>query len=174
MRKLHLGVCLENNKWDLIKTDLGLSENHSNEEILDILSNSGVVLMPDNIVRVMIWGSGSPKREFLHSEDMAEACLFILNNISFKDVCTGTSDIRNTHINVGSGQDISIFDLANSIKEIVGFGGDLFFDKSKPDGTLLKRMDCSKIHNLGWKHKVNLYDGLNSIYDKYKKRVSSL
>ncbi len=175
MRKIHLGACLEKKEWEIIKADLEINTNHSKEEIIKILSDVGIVLMPENNVRVTIWGSGSPKREFLHSDDLADACFFIMNKVSFEDVCNGSSnEVRNTHINVGTGLEVSIFDLAMCIKEIVGFQGDLFFDKSKPDGTLLKRMDCSRIHKLGWKHKMNLVDGLNSIYDKYKKRVLSL
>ena len=135
----------------------------------------------NNEAKVEIWGSGKPRREFLYSEDMADACVFLLENRDFKDTysenngsndsCTPYSiqnkEIRNTHINIGTGIDISIRELAETIKKIVGYKGELAFDSSKPDGTMLKRTDPSKLHALGWKHKVELEEGIERVYEWY-------
>jgi GDP-L-fucose synthase len=134
-----------------------------------------------NAPTVEIWGSGNPRREFLYSQDMADACVFIMENRDFKDTyqtqqtsndsCTpnsvATQEIRNTHINIGTGEDISIKELATLIKEIVGFEGELTFNTDKPDGTMIKLTDPSKLHNLGWKHKVELEEGINRVYEWY-------
>jgi len=117
--------------------------------------------------RVEIWGSGAPMREFLHSSDMADACVFVMENIDFADVSKDKLEIRNTHINIGSGEEISIKELALMIKDIVGFGGELYFNSEKPDGTMRKLSDVSKLHSLGWKHKVELRDGIRGAYEWY-------
>ncbi len=117
---------------------------------------------------VEIWGSGKPKREFLYSEDMADACVFLLENRDFKDTYDkNAKEIRNTHINIGTGVDVSIRELAELIKEIVDFKGKLVFDTTKPDGTMKKLTDVSKLHALGWKHKVELKEGIQIVYDWY-------
>ncbi|WP_457747932.1 GDP-L-fucose synthase family protein [Sulfurimonas sp.] len=135
----------------------------------------------NNTPEVEIWGSGKPRREFLYSEDMADACVFILENRDFSDVvnsiessndsCTPnsvkTTEIRNTHINIGTGVDISIKELALTIKKIVGYEGELYFNDTKPDGTMIKLTDPSKLHALGWKHKVELEDGIRTMYEWY-------
>ncbi|MCF6309094.1 MAG: GDP-L-fucose synthase [Sulfurimonas sp.] len=140
----------------------------------------------NNKPQVEIWGSGKPRREFLYSEDMADACIFILENRDFEDICHSELDseskttsshsqldwesnkeIKNTHINIGTGVDISIKDLAFTIKSIVGYKGELYFNTDKPDGTMLKSTDPSKLHELGWKHKVELVDGIKMTYDWY-------
>jgi len=137
----------------------------------------------NNTPKVEIWGSGKPRREFLYSEDMADACVFLLENRDFRDTYTesdGTNDsctpnsiknkeIRNTHINIGTGVDISIKELAETIKKIVGYEGELYFDSLKPDGTMVKLTDPSKLHALGWKHKVDLEDGISRVYEWYLK-----
>lgn len=116
---------------------------------------------------VVIWGSGKPRREFLYSEDMADACVFIIESVDFKDVSDDKTEVRNTHINIGTGEDISIEELAKLIKKVVGFEGKLVFDTSKPDGTMVKLTDPSKLHALGWKHKVELEEGIKMIYQWY-------
>jgi len=122
----------------------------------------------NNEKKVEIWGSGKPKREFLYSEDMADACVFILENRDFNDTFSkNDNEIRNTHINIGTGVDISIQELANTIKSIVGYEGDLYFNSDKPDGTMKKLTDVSKLNELGWKHKVDLEDGIRMIYKWY-------
>ncbi len=120
---------------------------------------------------VEIWGSGKPMREFLYSEDMADACVFLMENRDFKDTFSTTKEIRNTHINIGTGEDISIKDLALLIKSIVGFEGNLVFNADKPDGTLKKLTDVSKLHALGWKHKVALEEGIERVYQWYKEQL---
>ena len=122
----------------------------------------------NNEPKVEIWGSGKPRREFLYSEDMADACVFLLESRDFKDTyAKETKEIRNTHINIGTGVDVSIKELAQTIKEIVGFKGELYFNASKPDGTMIKLTDPSKLHSLGWKHKVELEDGIRTMYEWY-------
>jgi len=121
-----------------------------------------------NQPKVEIWGSGKPRREFLYSEDMADACVFLLESRDFKDTYTSDAkEVRNTHINIGTGVDISIEELALTIKKIVGYEGELYFDTTKPDGTLVKLTDPSKLHGLGWKHEVELEEGIETIYEWY-------
>jgi GDP-L-fucose synthase len=118
--------------------------------------------------KVEIWGSGEPRREFLYSEDMADACVFLLESRDFTDTYSKEEkEIRNTHINIGTGVDISIKELALTIKKIVGYEGELYFDKSKPDGTMVKLTDPSKLHELGWKHEVELEEGIKRVYEWY-------
>lgn len=121
---------------------------------------------------VEIWGSGRPMREFLHSSDMADACVFVMESIDFTDVARDKKEVRNTHINIGSGEEISIGDLARLIKGVVGFDGELVFDATKPDGTMRKLSDVSKLHSLGWKHKISLEDGIKGVYDWYLENIS--
>ena len=124
----------------------------------------------NNTPQVEIWGSGKPRREFLYSEDMADACVFILENRDFKDTYDENhEEIRNTHINIGTGVDISIRELAETIKKIVGYQGELYFNDTKPDGTMVKLTDPSKLHSLGWKHTVDLEDGIRTVYEWYLK-----
>lgn len=106
---------------------------------------------------VVIWGSGTPKREFLHVDDLAEASLFLMENYDSSEI-----------VNIGSGEDISILELAELVQSIVGFKGKIEMDSSKPDGTPRKLMDVTKIHSLGWKHKIGLKDGISSVYQEVK------
>ncbi len=120
---------------------------------------------------VEIWGSGKPRREFLYSEDMAGACVFILENIEFDSTYTaGSKEIRNTHINIGTGVDISIKELALTIKNIVGYKGTLYFNTNKPDGTMVKLTNSSKLQKLGWKHTTSLEDGIKRAYESFLKK----
>ncbi|WP_321779658.1 GDP-L-fucose synthase [Sulfurimonas sp.] len=117
---------------------------------------------------VEIWGSGAPRREFMYSEDMADACIFIMENVNFKDLYNkNDKEIRNTHINIGTGEDISIKELANIIKKIVGFKGVFHFNTDKPDGTMIKLTNPSKLNELGWKYKVDLEEGIKLMYSWY-------
>lgn len=184
IRKAHLGKALEQNDWETIRLDLknlpieDVNEKSKQEEILDILEKYGISRSGDikndsettsGKVQIEIWGTGKPMREFLWSEDMADACVFIMENRDFKDTYNSTQkEIRNTHINIGTGKDISIKDLAYLIKDKVGFKGELEFNDSKPDGTMKKLTDPSKLHALGWKHGVDLEDGVEKIYEWYK------
>ncbi len=173
IRKIHLAKLLNEKNYDAVVKDLHVK---SIEEAKAYLAKFGV---DEN--RVEIWGSGKPMREFLWSEDMADACVFIMENRDFKDTyelqngsndtCTPnsitTEEIRNTHINIGTGIDISIKDLAELIKEIIGFEGELYFNIDKPDGTMKKLTDVSKLHALGWKHTVELQEGIKKMYGWY-------
>lgn len=115
---------------------------------------------------VLVWGSGKPRREFLHSSDMAEACIYVMENIDFNKLSIG-NEIRNTHINIGYGSDVSIAELATLIKNIVGFTGEIIYDNSKPDGTYQKLLDSSKLNTLGWKPKIKLEEGIKKVFEWY-------
>ena len=124
----------------------------------------------NNTPQVEIWGSGKPRREFLYSEDMADACVFLLESRDFFDTYNkDAKEIRNTHINIGTGVDISIQELAKTIKKIVGYEGELYFNETKPDGTMIKLTNPSKLHSLGWKHTVELDLGIQTMYEWYLK-----
>ncbi len=116
---------------------------------------------------VEIWGSGKPRREFMYSEDMADACVFIMEKVEFNDLARDKKEIRNTHINIGTGKDTSIAELAELIKEIVGFEGELVFNADKPDGTMLKLTDVTKLNSLSWSYKTELGEGIRRVYDWY-------
>ncbi|WP_298492549.1 GDP-L-fucose synthase [uncultured Algibacter sp.] len=160
IRKIYLAKLLSESKNDEVLNNLGVD---TVEEAETYLKSFGV-----SKNSVEIWGSGKPKREFLWSEDMADACVFIMENRDFSDTYSeGEKEIRNTHINIGTGKDVSIKELAEIIKEIVGFKGDLVFNTEKPDGTMRKLTNVSKLNNLGWKHKVELVEGVKKLYDWY-------
>ncbi len=126
----------------------------------------------NNEKEVEIWGSGKPRREFLYSEDMADACVFILKSRDFRDTySTNTKEIRNTHINIGTGVDISIKELAEMIKEIIGYYGILEYNSRKSDGAMRKLTNVNKLHSLGWKHKIELENGIIKYYAWYKKSI---
>ncbi|SDD92089.1 GDP-L-fucose synthase [Pricia antarctica] len=173
LRKIHLGKALENDDWETIRKDLnrlpveGIDGKADQEKIVAVLDQYGIQTQ-DDTVKIEIWGSGQPMREFLWSEDMADACVFLMENRDFKDCYEPSSkEIRNTHINIGTGVDISIKELAEEIKSTVGFKGDLYFNTDKPDGTLKKLTDVTKLNGLGWRHTVELKDGLRKIYQWY-------
>jgi GDP-L-fucose synthase len=119
---------------------------------------------------VEIWGSGAPRREFLYSEDMADACVFIMENVNFQDLINGKSEIRNTHINIGTGEDLTIRELADIIKKVVGFDGEFIFDRTKPDGTMQKLCDVTKLSNLGWRYKTSLEEGIEKVYKVFNEK----
>lgn len=158
LRKIHLAKLLSQDKISEVAKDLKLQ----GEALESCLKKYGISAQSVNI-----WGSGKPRREFLHVQDMAEACVFVMQNLSFKDVINQQKEIRNTHINVGYGSDISIAELAQLICQIVGFEGELIFDVSKPDGTYQKLMDSKKLNTLGWKPNINLESGIKSVYKHY-------
>ena len=180
LRKMHLGKCLEENNWDAISEDLnkrpieGISGINNPIEILTILSKYGISQNQSKSVSVEIWGTGLPIREFLWSEEMADACIFLMENIDFKDAIQNNSssnrEIRNTHINIGTGKEISIHDLAFLIKEKLGFKGDLAFNTSKPDGTMRKLTNPDKLHALGWHHQIEIEEGITKLYQWYTAR----
>jgi GDP-L-fucose synthase len=186
IRKIHLGKCLENNNWDAIRKDIkkypidGLTISSTEIEIKGRLADYGIRyadgahhLATSNQlpVTISLWGTGSPYREFLYVDDLTYACVFLMENIDFKDLIGNISqrstEIRNTHINIGTGEDLTIKELASLIQSIVGFTGQLDWDNSKPDGTYRKLLDVTKIKKLGWEGKINLEEGLKLIYSKY-------
>ena len=161
IRKIHLAKLLHERQFNEVLSDTGFS---TIEEAKNYLSTFGVT--EDG---VEIWGTGKPRREFLWSKDMADACVFIMEHRDFKDTYSeDQKEIRNTHINIGTGQDISIKELAETIKDIIGFDGKLVYNTEKPDGTLRKLTDVSKLNSLGWKHKMNLENGIKEMYEWYK------
>ncbi|WP_163329282.1 GDP-L-fucose synthase family protein [Desulfurobacterium thermolithotrophum] len=200
LRKIYLAKALEEDNWEEIRRDLsklpieGVTGEDSKEEILGILEKYGIKSVTRHslpVTQVEVWGTGKPKREFLWSEDMADACVFLMENIDFWDIvklikpelpdirntsCLPISfvmegkEIRNTHLNIGTGEDISIKDLAYLIKDIVGFKGEIYFNTSKPDGTPRKVTDVSRLHSLGWRHKVSLEEGIKKLYEWYVRR----
>jgi GDP-L-fucose synthase len=160
VRKMHLARLLELGDVAGVVADLGVADESEAGAILARFGVSGE--------QVEIWGSGRPRREFLWSEDMAAACLFLMENRDFYDTyALETKEIRNTHINIGTGEDISIAELAELVRRVVGFGGSLVFDAGKPDGTLRKLTDPSKLHALGWRHTVDLENGVRRLYEWY-------
>lgn len=116
---------------------------------------------------VELWGTGKPRREFLYSGDLAEALVKLMEEVSFADLSKGMKEIRNTHINIGTGEDITIYELAYIIKDIVSYDGDIVWDTSKPDGTPQKLLDISKIKSFGWKPRTKLTDGIEHVYRWY-------
>lgn len=142
----------------------GPNDNYDlkNSHVLPALIRKFHEAKMDGLPSVEIWGTGSPKREFLHSDDLAEACVFLMETYSGRDF-----------VNIGTGEDIAIGDLALLIKNIVGFEGELTFDTSKPDGTPRKLMDVSRLHALGWKHRIDLESGIRSVYQQYKAKLEA-
>ena len=176
IRKIHCAKLLEQGKESQLLHELGLEHI---DQAKAYLKGFGV-----DAKRVEIWGSGKPMREFLWSEDMADACVFLMEHRNFSDTYESvagenttytphqetTQGIRNTHINIGTGEDISIQALAQLIKEIVGFQGALYFNHDKPDGTMKKLTDVSKLHALGWQHTTALHEGIERMYQWYLTR----
>ena len=202
MRKVYLAKLIHDGSWDKIATDLnkrpveGITGKDSQEKILKVLKKYGI---ENN--KVTLWGSGTPLREFLWSEDMADASVHVLLNVDFKDIIgiekyssvhygaavDGTVDrnhsagrggaipslgeIRNCHINVGTGKELTIRKLSELVIKAVGFAGEVVFDTSKPDGTMRKLIDVSKLHSLGWTHKVEIEDGVKKLFDWYQESL---
>ena len=201
IRKIYLAKCLNEGDWDAVRKDIGLrpvtmkvprmvdgqgapdanlksatqtivATAMSDEyTILQVLRHYGIT--PE---AVTLWGSGSPMREFLWSEEMADASVHCLLNVDFQDILDnqdfinnrdGIKEIRNCHINVGTGKEISIREVAEKIMAEIGFKGELHWDRSKPDGTLKKLTDVSKLHRLGWHHKIEIDEGIHRLYQWY-------
>ena len=137
----------------------GPNDNYdlNNSHVLPAMLRKFIVAKQNGDENVTIWGTGTPKREFLHADDLAEACVYLMNNYNEPGL-----------VNIGVGEDISILDLAKLVKEIVGFEGEIITDTTKPDGTPRKLMDVSKLNNMGWKAKTSLADGVQKVYDEIK------
>ena len=187
IRKIYLAKCLNENRWDAVLKDIGLrpvsmtkngfksivNETSSKSDILKVLAHYGITPQA-----VTLWGSGKPMREFLWSEEMADASVHVLLNVDFKDTydsniknADGITEIRNCHINVGTGKELSIKEVAEKIMKEIDFKGELLWDSSKPDGTLRKLTDASKLHRLGWSHKIEIDEGIHRLYEWYLKGI---
>lgn len=173
IRKVYLAKCLYENNMQAVRADLEKRPvegecGKSNDEVIKALLGKYGIFAD----RIELWGTGAPLREFLWSEDMAAACVYLLENIDFEDVRKmsvpeGSKEIRNCHINIGTGKELTIRQLAELIISTVGYEGRLVFDSSKPDGTMRKLTDPSKLHALGWEHTVEIEDGVKRLYEWY-------
>ena len=141
-----------------------------------MLGKYGLNQAADGSVSLNLWGSGKPLREFLHSDDMADACVYVMESVDFADIVkerglenngADGKEIRNCHLNVGSGTELHIADLAQIVKKTVGFNGAINWDPSKPDGTPRKLMDVSRLARLGWTYKIKLEEGIAGVYAEY-------
>ncbi|MEN8119623.1 MAG: GDP-L-fucose synthase [Bacteroidota bacterium] len=173
IRKMHLGKALMEKNENALRKDLNkypIEDVNGDAEISEIKS----VLRKYNITEkaIELWGSGQPRREFLHSDDLADACTFLMENIDFDDVVKlskteNSEEIKNTHINIGTGRDISIKELAELIKGIIGYGGEIIWDDKKPDGTFQKLLNIDKLSDLGWISKIEFKKGITEVYSNY-------
>jgi GDP-L-fucose synthase len=194
IRRMHLARALELGDWDAItavynrERTQGYAKGRApcaappapgNEQLLDWLAQSGITRSTSNIqhstatqgVRLACWGTGSPKREFLFSDDLAEACVFLLEHADYKDVAfEDESGTVQSHINVGSGMEVTIRELAGTVKRVIGFEGTVEWDESKPDGTPRKLMDSSRLQRLGWKPRITLEEGIARAYADFLER----
>lgn len=153
IRKIHLGKLLSQGKVDEIKKDIRDPA---------LLEKYGIYKG-----KIVLWGSGNPRREFLHANDMAKACIFIMQNVKFADLTRDMKEIRNTHINIGYGKDISIRELALMVKDIIGYEGEITFENPHLDGTMQKLLDCSRLNQLGWRPQISLKKGILKTYQDY-------
>lgn len=187
IRKIHLAKCLGEGDWEAVRKDVNLRPvslregdrvvrvdgESTEQDILRVLLHYGI---EPNVVT--LWGTGRPMREFLWSEEMADASVHVLLNVDFKDTydanvknVDGITEIRNCHINVGTGKEISIRQLAELIRKEIGFEGEIRWDATKPDGTLKKLTDVKKLHSLGWHHKIEIDEGVHRLYEWYKQGI---
>ncbi len=173
IRKIHLAKCLNEGDWTAVRKDIslrpveGVDGNATEVDIVEKLAKFGITSEA-----VTLWGSGKPLREFLWSEEMADASVHVLLHVDFKDTYTpDTKEIRNCHINVGTGKELTIKECAEKIKMEIGFKGELRWDASKPDGTMRKLTDVTKLHRLGWHHKVEIDEGIHRLYDWYMQGI---
>ena len=168
IRKIHLGHCLLQGDWTALRKDLdrlpveGVSGQSDQHEILDKLAKYGI---HDSFVE--LWGTGKPLREFLWSEEMADASVFIMEKVDFADLKGPNPEVRNCHINIGTGKEISIGEAAQLIAQRVGYKGEIRFNADKPDGTMRKLTDVSKLNALGWRHQIEIQEGIDKMYSWY-------
>lgn len=169
LRKVHLAKLMGAGDYAAVRADLAvrpvstIAADASDEAIRTGLEAFGI--LPG---KVRLWGTGAPLREFLWSEDMADACVHILLNVSFADLAKAAGpDVRNTHINIGTGKELTIKQLAEMVADACHFDGEIEWDATKPDGTMRKLCDVSKLHSLGWHHKVELDEGVKRLYNWY-------
>ena len=184
MRKIYLSHLLMKADWHNIRRDLdlrpveGINGQAEENQIIGILNKYGIYSD-----RVELWGTGKPLREFLWSEEMADASVYILENVNFSDIISTVDysgngaarpelgEIRNCHVNIGTGKEITIAQLAELIVKTVGYNGQVVFDSTKPDGTMRKLTDVSKLHRLGWNHKIEVAEGVERLFGWYKQSL---
>ena len=182
IRKMHLAKCLEIRDWEAIRRDLnkrpieGVDKNSTEEELVQILGKYGIFIESGNIndtgknqrlpVTLNLWGTGKVFREFLHVDDMASASVMVLEELDAADLMK-RHGARITFLNIGSGEDQTIAEIASLVKSIVGFSGEIRWDSSKPDGTLKKILDVSMLKSLNWTPSYSLHDGISSVYQQY-------
>lgn len=168
IRKMHLARLLNEGNEEALRADLnsrpveGVDGKASMDDIVKVLAKYGI-----DDKSLTLWGTGKPVREFLWSDDMADASVYCLEHINFEDVRGDNPEVRNCHINVGSGKEISIYDLAMLVKQTVNYQGEVLWDSDKPDGTMRKLTDVSRLHSLGWRHRMEINDGVPALYDWY-------
>lgn len=174
IRKVFLAHSLRRGDWELVRADMnlrpveGVDGSADEQRIADTLARYGITADA-----VTLWGSGKPLREFLWSEEMADASVYILEHVNFDDLKGASGEVRNCHINIGTGKEISIGDLAQLIVRTVGYEGTLRFDASKPDGTPRKLCDVSKLHRLGWHHRIEVEEGVGKLYEWYRNSLKA-
>jgi GDP-L-fucose synthase len=164
LRKFILAHMLELKDFAGLQKDLDVDK--SDADIIAQLEGYGI-FTDGSKVTVKLWGSGKPYREFLHVDDMAEASVYVMNHVDFSNLSDGMSEIKNTQINVGTGNDVTIKDFAYMIKEAIEYEGKVEFDHTKPDGTMRKLLDVTRLNNLGWHSKINLDSGLKDTLKWY-------
>ena len=161
IRKFFLAGLLQNNRLDLAAHNLSCPS----DQVEKTLAAAGVFRD-----RVILWGTGTPRREFLHADDLASACLFIMLNVNWDTLSAGKQEIRNTHINIGSGVDFSINEIARMTAAAAEYNGKIEYDTLKPDGTMRKLLDVQKINAMGWKSTIPLKQGIKEVYREYTER----
>ena len=168
IRKTYLAKNLQQENWKAVREDLnkrpveGLDGKASDKEITTMLAKYGITKG-----QLELWGTGAPMREFLWSEEMADATVFIMENVNFEDLIKDKNEIRNCHINIGTGKEISIKDLSYLVSKTVGYQGKIRFDSTKPDGTMRKLIDVSKLNALGWNHQIEIEEGVKRLFEWY-------
>lgn len=173
IRKIFLAHCLREDNWEAVRADMdcrpveGVIGAADKDTIVSTLRRYGIAAEA-----VTLWGTGRPLREFLWSEEMADASVFVMEQVDFKDLVGTSKEVRNCHINIGTGKEISIGDLARLIVDTVGYRGRLQFDATKPDGTLRKLCDVTRLHRLGWRHKIEIEEGVGRLYRWYANSIN--
>ena len=169
IRKIYLGKCLQEGNWQAVRRDLnnrpveGISGEATEQDMVAVLAKYGIYRQ-----YVELWGTGKPLREFLWSEEMADASVYILDHVDFADLRGDAPEVRNCHINIGTGKELSIRELSELIKRTVDYRGEIRFNADKPDGTMRKLTDVSKLHALGWTHKIEIEEGVQKLFDWYR------
>ena len=169
IRKIYLGKCLQEGNWQAVRRDLnnrpveGISGEATEQDMVAVLAKYGIYRQ-----HVELWGTGKPLREFLWSEEMADASVYILEYVDFADLRGDAPEVRNCHINIGTGKELSIRELSELIKRTVDYRGEIRFNADKPDGTMRKLTDVSKLHSLGWRHKIEIEEGVQKLFDWYR------